>query len=246
MKFTYINKKTFNQILELYPEDIFNRKEIKSKLENMCLKAQYICQKIKVDYTRVIEFGCLLHDIGRVDGVKYHHITGGRRAVNFLKSINELYDFRKIEVLSILDCIKMHRKSFKIDALNPYFPLEAQIVNLANRDFDVKITTSQLFNKILSDSIHYLLEKYPRIDAYTASSNIYDHLKKKYGLRGYGYTNPLFDRLRHPSIADLFQSKLKHRGLFEAEIMEKFIKLRKGVIIYEWEIFKTSNDEHYW
>lgn len=227
MKFKYADEETFNQILELYPRDIFTYSDIRNKLINMCKKAQYICNKLKVEYSRIIEFGCLLHDIGRADGVKYHHITGGRRAVNFLKSINALYDFRRIEVLSILDCIKMHRKSFKIDVLNPYFPLEAQIVNLANRDFDVKMTTPQLFDKIIEDSIKYFHKTYPKINSNEASNHIYEHLKKKYGFGGYAYSNPLFDRIRNESISELFQRKLKDRNKFEAEIMNRFIKIKE-------------------
>lgn len=230
MALQYIKKETFEEILkELYPKEIFtSRKDIRNKLTNMVEKSQKICKKLKIEYTRIIEVGCLLHDIGRVDGVEFHHITGARRALTYLKQINHIYDFRKIEVIGILDCIKMHRESFKMSALEPHFPLEAQVVNLANRELDVLQSTSKIFDTILLDCIKYMYNKYSNIlTSEEISINIYQHIKKKYGYDGYGYSNPLFDRINSDSIKALFKSKLALKRIFELDIQEMYEKYAK-------------------
>ena len=220
MSLEFVKQNTLNEIIKLYPD-----KSIKFHLLEVVRRAKRIVNEIDYEYTRTIEFACLLHDIGIIDGKENHHITGVKRALVFLKSINNEYDFSKAEVLSIMHSIEMHRSSYKVTTHNPYFPLEAQIVNLADRDINyVGLTSQEIYDNILIDTLTYSLNKYSNIDY--AINNAYLHLNKKYGINGYGfYTTPLLFTTLKKDLKEIIQNNLKEKDNFIVQAKE-FIKYK--------------------
>lgn len=154
--------------------------------------AQIMCDKLGVEYNRIIEFGCMFHDAGmsRTDRSK-HHIHA---AIEFLEMIERIMGTESSiqltphEISSIVECIVNHRSSNPdIDRCS----IEAKIVHASDKG--VPATTKEAFiEKILSRSVKYhMREMYSKRD--DAHRDAYNHIMAKYSHNGYVKFSKLYN-----------------------------------------------------
>ena len=156
--------------------------------------AQVMCEKLGVEYNRVIEFGCMFHDAGmnRTQRSK-HHIHA---AIEFLEMVERVMGTESSiqltphEISSIVECIVNHRSSNPdIDKCS----IEAKVVHASDKG--VPATTKERFiEKILSRSVKYhMSQNYAKRD--DAHVNAYNHIMVKYSHNGYVKFSKLYNEV---------------------------------------------------
>lgn len=100
-----------------------------SHIVQVVQNAQSVCMANNIPYTREMELGCVLHDIGEVIDRKHHNDVAARMVPYVLEDIGiPTYD---IDVSLVQACCKYHRASEKADISQ--MPIDVQVVSAADR-----------------------------------------------------------------------------------------------------------------
>lgn len=98
-----------------------------SHIVDVVWNARSICMSNNIPYTKEIEWGCLLHDIGNKISRDKHHEISAKAVYDILPELG--VDDVDIELIS--HCCRYHRASEKEDITQ--FPIDVQVVSAADR-----------------------------------------------------------------------------------------------------------------
>ncbi len=189
----FINESGLKGVVDLYWSNNDQAHNVKH-LTDVLRSAQLMCEKLGVEYNKVIEFGCLFHDAGmNRTNRNRHHIHA---AIEFLEMVERVMGTESSiqltphEISSIVECIVNHRSSNPdIDECS----IEAKVVHASDKG--VPATTKEKFiEKILSRSVKYhMSQNYSKRD--DAHVNAYNHIMAKYSHNGYVKFSKLYNEV---------------------------------------------------
>ena len=180
-------------------------------------EAQYICEKLNIPYTKEVEYGCMLHDMGLINGRKDHHEHGSYMAY---KKYVDWFPGEHQSAMEVAWLVKNHRaslleKSDVLVALSKPENINCLIVNLADRRIS-RLTADEYFKDNARRSLEYHLKRGE--SPAEAFESVEDHFREKFGINGYAYLNPLINQVRGDSLGEYIQSKLDSPITFESEV----------------------------
>lgn len=139
--------------------------------------ARVICQRLMIPYSKEIELGCILHDVGNMKERDNHHEIGARLTPIILKEGG--IDTSDIDVELVQDCVRHHRAS------NPFEPhtVEERIVSSADRGIPCT-NVIDVLEKVLLRAVVYNLTHGVKADE--CVSNALNWMKATYVIKREG------------------------------------------------------------
>lgn len=112
--------------------------------------AQFICDSLCIPYTREIELGAVLHDIGNMKERERHNVIGAMMVPRVLQELN--ISQNEVDYDLVANCVRHHRAS------NPFVPetIEERIVSSADRGRPAT-TRDKVLSEVLLRSVVYNL-----------------------------------------------------------------------------------------